>query len=285
MRFSIVVPAHNEAAFLAATLTTLQEQDFAGAYEVIVVDNASTDDTATLARSYGVRVVDEPERGVCAARQRGADVATGDYLVSVDADTLYPPTWLSTIDRTIRQAENVIAVGGPCRYDRAPWWVVAFVGLLFGLVDLVSRTTGVVGYVSAANLAIRRTAFPGYDRTLTQGGDELDLLRRLRRRGRVVWDPTNAVTTSPRRLVRGLFYSLVVSLGVHYLLAYAVNRLTGRQALGMAPAFRRVSAFPVRRRGLVRLALAVGVATAVAGLVGLAGPAAASDLAQLWARR
>ncbi len=98
IRFSIVVPAYNEAGYLGCSLTSLQHQDFAGPYEIIVVDNNSTDDTAAVAASYGVRVVHEPEQGVCAARQRGADVAIGEIIVSVDADTVYPPDWLSTID-------------------------------------------------------------------------------------------------------------------------------------------------------------------------------------------
>lgn len=284
MRFSIVVPAHNEAAFLGATLRSLQRQDFRRAYEIIVVDNASTDETTAVARSYRVEVLHEPELGVCAARQRGAEAATGEYLVSVDADTLYPPTWLSAVDRTLRRAGDPVAVGGPCRYEHSPWWVGALVGLLFGLVSGLFRTTGLVGYVSAANLAVRRTAFPGYDRTLTQGGDELDLLRRLRPLGRVVWDPHLVVTTSPRRFARGLLYSLVMSLFVHYLLTYVVNRLTGRQALGVAPAYRLVAAFPVRRRGSLILRLA-GVLAAGLGLITWAGPAAADALVTLWTRR
>ncbi len=70
-RFSVVVPAFNEVDYLGRTLQSLLQQDFEGSYEVIVVDNNSTDGTAHLARGYGVRVVDEPEVGVCAARQRG----------------------------------------------------------------------------------------------------------------------------------------------------------------------------------------------------------------------
>ena len=56
-RFSIVVPAYNEASYLGASLQALQQQDFRGPYEIIVVDNNSTDDTAAVAASYGVRVV------------------------------------------------------------------------------------------------------------------------------------------------------------------------------------------------------------------------------------
>lgn len=238
LRFSIVVPAYNEAAYLGATLTSLREQDFAGFYEIIVVDNHSTDDTAAVAAGYGVRVLSEPERGVCAARQRGSVAARGEIIVSTDADTVHPPSWLRTIDDTFRRSVGIVAVAGPCRYLGSRWWTRAWPGLLFGLVAGLFAATGLVLYVSATNFAMRREAFPGYDQTLTQGGDELDLLRRIRRRGQIAWDRSNVVTTSPRRFDRGLLYNLVMSLLVHYLLNYAVNRLVRRQLLGPAPAFR-----------------------------------------------
>jgi glycosyltransferase involved in cell wall biosynthesis len=237
-RFSVVVPAYNEAGYLGRTLASLQAQDYPGAYEIIVVDNNSDDETSALARSFGVRVVPEPRAGVCAARQRGADCTTGEIIVSTDADTEHPADWLRTIDATFASSESVIAVAGPCRYEHARGWTRYYPELLFGLVSWVFRRTGRVSYVSATNLAVRRTAFPGYDLNQTQGGDELDLLRRLRPVGTVVWDPANVVTTSARRLQRGFVYNFFVTFLIYYLLAYALNRFAGRPRLGMAPAFR-----------------------------------------------
>ena len=63
MRFSVIVPAYNEAAYLERALDSLLHQDYDGEYEVIVVDNNSSDDTAAIAAGYGVRVVTEPEQG------------------------------------------------------------------------------------------------------------------------------------------------------------------------------------------------------------------------------
>ncbi|MCW2810921.1 MAG: glycosyltransferase family 2 protein [Friedmanniella sp.] len=236
-RFSVVIPAYNEAGYLEATLAALAAQDFPGPYEVIVVDNASTDATAAVAHRGGARVVYEAEPGVCAARQAGSAAARGEIVVSTDADTVAPRTWLSSIDRQMRSAD-VVGVAGPCRFDRPTWWSKAAPTLMFGLVQSVFALTGLVFYASATNIAMRRAAFPGYDRRLTQGGDELDLLRRLRARGRVVWDGGNVVTTSSRRLQRGLLYSLFVSLLFFYVYGYLVNRLSSRRRLGMAPAFR-----------------------------------------------
>ncbi|SDS95673.1 Glycosyl transferase family 2 [Friedmanniella luteola] len=237
-RFSVVVPALDEAAHLGRTLRSLLGQQVDQPVEIIVVDNGSTDGTADVARAHGVRVLHEPRRGVCAARQRGAEAARGAIIVSTDADTVHPSGWLRTIDATFTARPDAVAVAGPCRYDDGPAWTRRYPALLFGLVATVAEATGRVTYVSATNLAVRRSAFPGYDLEQTQGGDELDLLRRLRPQGAVLWDRSNTVTTSARRLQRGALHGFVVSLLGRYLLTYAVNRLVRRRVLGTAPAVR-----------------------------------------------
>ena len=238
IRFSIVVPCYNEEAYLPAAIRSLQEQRFDGEYEIVVVDNNSTDDTAEVARRLGVRVVTEPVAGVCNARQAGTEASTGEIVVSTDADTTHAPDWLAKIDREFRAGEHVVAVVGPCRYQDGPRWGRGFARALFGAVGLVYRATGRTCYVSATNLAFRRDRCTGYDTRLTQGGDELDVLRRLRRTGTIVFDRSNPTFTSGRRFARGLVYNLFVSLFLFYLSAYFVNRMFGRRVLGSAPAFR-----------------------------------------------
>lgn len=227
-RISVVVPAFNEQDYLGEALTSLGRQDFAAPYELIVVDNNSTDATATIARSRGVRVLHEPRPGVCAARQRGTAAARGAIVVSTDADTVHPPDWLARIDAEFRRSSGVVLVAGPCRYSTPSWWAALYPKLLFGAVGRIHRHSGRLVYVTATNTAFLRSAFPGYDPALTQGGDELDLLRRLRGSGRAVWLPDNIVDTSPRRLQRGVCYSIVVTLLGRYLLTYLRDRLAAR---------------------------------------------------------
>ena len=239
-RFSVVIPALDEELYLLDCLASLAEQDFAGGVEVIVVDNNSTDRTASIARRSGAIVVHEPTPGVCAARQRGSEIARGEIIVSTDADTTFDRGWLSRIDRQLSEHPSSVAVGGPCLFTNdSPWWAAIYPRLLFGLVALVHRLTGHVFYVTATNIAFRKSAWPGYDTRMTQGGDELDLLRRLRKRGRVHFDWKNPTFTSARRLRQGLAYNIVVTFLIYYLLAYWLNRFAGRQVLGTAPAFRR----------------------------------------------
>lgn len=90
---SIVIPALNEAENLPTVMASVPREELAAAgwsLEVIVVDNASTDDTADVARSLGAVVVSQPDRGYGNAYQAGFDAATGDVIATGDADCTYP---------------------------------------------------------------------------------------------------------------------------------------------------------------------------------------------------
>ncbi|WP_018873746.1 glycosyltransferase [Thioalkalivibrio sp. ALJ16] len=105
-RLSIIVPAWNEERLLPRTLDNLHAvaQATANGYELIVVDNASTDATARIAGEHGARVVTEPERQISRARNAGARAAGGEWLLFVDADT-WP-------DRELLQATVAALAGG-----------------------------------------------------------------------------------------------------------------------------------------------------------------------------
>ena len=107
--YSIVVPAYNESALLGATLDALRRAMLVagGAGELVVCDNASSDGTAEIARSHGATVVEETERQISRARNTGARVARGRFLVFVDADTLVPGA-------TLKAAIDALASGAVC---------------------------------------------------------------------------------------------------------------------------------------------------------------------------
>jgi glycosyltransferase involved in cell wall biosynthesis len=258
VRFSVVVPCYNESAYISGTMNSLRAQRFQGDWEVVVVDNNCTDDTAEIARRLGARVITERRQGVCSARQRGAEAGRGEIIVSADADTIYPPDWLATIDASFQVDELVVAVAGPCRYIAGPLWGRVYGRLLFGSLDLIYRLTGRVWYVTATNLAFCRERWPGYDVRLTQGGDELDLLRKLRTCGVVRYEHANAVWTSSRRLTRGLLYNTLVTLVVYYLSAYLLNRVFRRRIVGSAPPCRNDAP-----RSFARRRVAAGVVAVV----------------------
>jgi glycosyltransferase involved in cell wall biosynthesis len=109
---SVVVPAYNESELIQTTLESLFKQDYKGDFEVVVVDNNSTDNTAEIARRLGVRVVFCSQKGVAHARQAGAEAAQGSIIVQADADTMYPEGWLSRIQSQFDRHPNAVAVAG-----------------------------------------------------------------------------------------------------------------------------------------------------------------------------
>jgi glycosyltransferase involved in cell wall biosynthesis len=236
--FSIVIPAYNEEDFLPQCLRSLQEQDYIGEFEVIVVDNNSADATTKVAHSFGAKVMLETERGVCAARQTGTAAANAPIIVSTDADTTFHKHWLQNIADEFAAHDDLVAVCGAPVFVDSPLWGKAVAGIITTYVKAYNRLLNTTCYISAANTAFKRSAFTGYNTKLTQGGDELYLLKQLKKNGRVVLKFDNPVYTSSRRLYRGFFYNVFVTQILYYVFDYNFARITGRSLLGGYPAFR-----------------------------------------------
>lgn len=102
---SVVIPCYNGAAFLAETLRSVLGQTYAP-LEVIVIDDGSTDNSATIAAGFGppVRVVRQENRGESAARNRGIALARGDWVALLDADDLWEPEKLELQVHALRDA-------------------------------------------------------------------------------------------------------------------------------------------------------------------------------------
>lgn len=131
---SFVVPAHNEEFELPATLASIHEAARAQAhpYEIIVVDDSSTDTTAQIAREAGAEVVSIDRRQIAAARNAGARSARGEILFFIDADTRIKPRHV--IDAVAALAAGF--AGGSARIvtDGAiPWWGHAFLKVFCAL--------------------------------------------------------------------------------------------------------------------------------------------------------
>jgi len=236
-KISIVVPAFNEAKNITACLRTLKNQDYTGEVEIIVVDNNSTDNTGDLARAEGVTVLFEATPGVIPAREKGAQAATGSIIIQTDADTTFPPTWLSNIMRAFDNEPTAVAVIGSFQFDGGPWWGKPFTKILFGVTNIVHKLTNRLIYMPGANTAFKKEIWHGYNTKLDQGGDEIALLKELRKEGKIIFLRRNTVLTSPRRLSKGLLYNIFVILIFYYIFDYTYRRLTGK-SLAHFPAIR-----------------------------------------------
>ena len=188
---SIVVPAHDEEAFIGRTLEAIHAAAEATGlpYEVIVVDDGSTDATAEIARSGGARVVPVVVRQIAAARNAGARVANGDMLVFVDADTIINGHVLQAAVGEMRKG----AVGGGARavYDaNTPRWAQNTITLVVAFMRRVNWASGCFFFAQRA--AFERVG--GFDERYF-ASEEIHLSRALKRLGRFVILPETVVTS------------------------------------------------------------------------------------------
>lgn len=189
-RLSVIVPAFQAEAYLPLTLEALDSSDLPRAeWELIVVDDGSHDRTSSVASRWADRVVTlpAPPRGPAYARNSGAQVARGDWLVFVDADVQVLPTTLRSVTEAIAAPGKLVALFGT--YDAnppAPGIVSQFRNLHHRYVHL--RCAGPVDTFWAGCGAVERTAFlavGGFDATRFPRPqiEDIDLGYRLRDRG------------------------------------------------------------------------------------------------------
>ena len=220
MTFTVIVCAYNEEELLPGCLQSLLEQSLAP-HEIIVINNASTDRTAAVASLPGVRVVDEPRKGLVIARETGRRVSSGDVLVYVDADCRAPRDWLRRVAREFEGSDPPAAVTGPYRfYD---WDLLGRVLLRLYDYSLAPATHVLAQYVFGlgavlygGNFAVTRQALEaigGFDTTIEFHGEDTNLARRVSTAGRVRLRQPCWVFTSARRyktMGRGKVFGLYV---------------------------------------------------------------------------
>lgn len=119
---SIIIPCHNAEMWLAATLESALAQTWPHT-EIIVVNDGSRDGSLSVARRFegrGVRIVDQPNRGASAARNRGLSLATGSFIQFIDADDLLSPGSIATQVRALQDRPGCIAFGRWARFHDDP---------------------------------------------------------------------------------------------------------------------------------------------------------------------
>jgi glycosyltransferase involved in cell wall biosynthesis len=208
-KISIIVPAFNEEKFLGNCLLSLREQEFKD-FEIIVVDNNSTDKTVEIAKKFGAILVSEKKQGVAFARNKGAKVAKGEVLAFTDADTILPKNWLSRIKKEFEKDKELVAFGGSCEFYSGPISArLASKFLLKPFLILDKFFSG--GFnLMGCNMAIKREAFlrvGGFNENLKLNED-VEISYRLREIGKVKIDLNFKVKTSGRRFSRGLIFGI-----------------------------------------------------------------------------
>jgi len=209
---SVVIPAYNEEKNIGKTLDSLMKMAYKPS-EVIVVNNASVDNTQKVAKSYKNKfklkkikyiVLNEKIKGVARARNKGFRLATNSVIASTDADTTVDKNWIKNINLHFKK-NNSIAVTGKIIMENAPllvkkitqlgWYgfLTKFLSLIFGFQT-----------ISTANSAIKKKWYlkiGGFDNSIISphGIDDTEISSRLSKHGQIRYDNKILVYSSFRK--------------------------------------------------------------------------------------
>ncbi len=233
MLLSFVVPAYNEERYLPDCLRSiLRETAGRDDVEIIVVNNASTDRTRAVAEGFpGVRVVDEPRKGLPQARQAGFLASTGRLIANVDADSRLPAGWVAQVLGSFANDPNLVSLSGPLvYYDLSPresLMVRVFYTTAWMTYALNRYVLRVGSMVQGGNFVLRRDALErigGFNLALTFYGEDTDLARRLPEVGRVSFTFDLKMFSSARRLKKEGIFTMAWRYSVNYLWTIFLKR-------------------------------------------------------------
>jgi len=197
MKISVVIPTLNEEKYIGKCLESIRDQKVE--CEIIVVDSNSSDKTVEIAKKYADRVLVN-EVGIAINRQLGAEMASGDIIITTDADCIFSKNWLNNLCRHFNNKE-VVCVSGPTIpipeesnfIDRLCYWI----GNQFIRFLHIFK----ICWFRGSNTAYRKDVFlksGGYNPKMLAREDS-ELSTRLSKFGKTIFDTKAVVMTSMRR--------------------------------------------------------------------------------------
>ncbi|MBI4990711.1 glycosyltransferase family 2 protein [Candidatus Gottesmanbacteria bacterium] len=202
-KISVVIPALNEERYLPACLHAFKQQTFKD-FEIIVVDNNSTDKTAEIARSFGARVLNENKIGTVFAREKGFEEARAEIIARTDADTIVSSNWLEIIYTSFQKDPQLVGISGifilPNR-SILSWLIYIYLVLIF---DMSAKLF--LGHIQllGSNMAVRKSAWKKIRKQTHTNEkfvhEDLDLSCHLSAIGKLTFTSSLSTTFSPRRL-------------------------------------------------------------------------------------
>ena len=219
VEISATVCTYNRATILQNCLEALVGQEFPDSYQVVVVDDCSTDNTEEVVESFKINIPDSVEfiyvrhaenKGLGAARNTAVEHALGEIVAFTDDDTVVDKDWLQRIYNCYKAHPEAVAAGGMVRNGNADSTIAEIgqqmvTGRLIGSTDKDGYTKFLVGnnqtYKKKAIAAVG-----GFDESLIYGGEEAEMQGRLLAQGfKMVFDSTIMVT----HYQRSTFYSFL----------------------------------------------------------------------------
>lgn len=209
MKISFIIPAHNEKEYIIPCLESIYNLEGLSDFEVMVVDNLSTDRTSDVVREKfpQVQLLIELEKGTNFARQKGFKNASGELLAFFDADIVAPKWWYKKITSRFGNEKDLIALSGPYIYtDIAPPFGLTtnkiYNFILGPGINWFFMKTRRTALFFGGNMVVKRDALQrigGFDTNYTFHGDDTNLGRRLAHIGKVKFISTIWVYASSRR--------------------------------------------------------------------------------------
>jgi GT2 family glycosyltransferase len=203
-RVSVVVATYNGGATLRETLSALARLSYPD-YEVIVVDDGSTDDSGAIAEEFGFRVIRTPNEGLAAARNRGLAAAGGDLVAYLDDDAYPDPEWLQYLAAEFLDG-GFAGVGGPNLPVSGDGVVADCVAAAPGGPTQVLLTDREAEHIPGCNMVFVRSALEaigGFDSRFRAAGDDVDVCWRLQEKGWKLGFAPAAVVWHHRRATIG----------------------------------------------------------------------------------
>jgi len=201
---SFIIPAYNEEKNIQECIKAIQAeinwQPYPDRFEIIVVDNASSDMTAQLALQAGASVVFEKTKGIVHARNAGSKQARFRYLANIDADNRVPEGWLNVALGEMRDY-SIAVVTGPLVYADVPRYVNIGASIFYFVARFFHHTVGPT--VQGGNYMIRHSVFDdmgGYDTKFEFYGEDTSTAQAASKFGTIKLVPKMWISASPRRM-------------------------------------------------------------------------------------
>jgi cellulose synthase/poly-beta-1,6-N-acetylglucosamine synthase-like glycosyltransferase len=220
-KVSIIIPAFNEENYISKCIEACLSQDYNN-YEIIVIDNASTDKTFETSSKYKIKVIKENRKGTLWARQCGLENSDGELIATIDADCIPVKGWLSSGVKHFKD-EKVSGLSGPYLYFDAPFFeknlILICMKYVYSTVNFLQRKTGNGGITIGGNTMLRKDLFikaGGYTTSIVFWGDDTDTAIKLSRVGKIIYDRNFIMNTSYRRFKNEGFMKLTLKYQFHF---------------------------------------------------------------------
>lgn len=197
---SFIIPCYNEEDHIRDCIRSIKKEAELIPYEIIVVDNNCTDNTAYIAIEEGAILIKESRKGVVFARQAGYENAKYGLIANIDADSKLFSGWIWAAMKHISQPD-VVAVTGPLMYDNASLALRIMTNIYYWFALQSNKYVGV--FLQGGNSLIKKSALDkvnGYDLSIAFYGEDTMTAKRIEPFGKIIFEPKLFIYSSPRRL-------------------------------------------------------------------------------------